>query len=104
MIARLWKGRVKLEDAEEYRAYQQDVGPSGYERIPGNRGIYVLGRVIGDEYEIAMLTFWDSIDSVRHFAGDPVDRAKYYDRDFDYLIDPPETVDHYEIVLVAKPL
>ena len=104
MIVRLWKGRVKAEDAEEYRAYQEEVGPPGYENIPGNRGIYILGRDLGDEYEIAMLTFWDSMDSVRAFAGDPADRAKYYDRDFDYLIDPPETVDHYEIVLEAKPL
>lgn len=102
MIVRLWKGRVAAERAEEYRKYQEEVGPPGYEKVEGNLGIYVLGRSLGEEYEIAMLTFWDSIESIRSFAGDPVDAAKYYEHDFEFLIEPPEKVDHYEVLLAAR--
>ena len=102
MIVRLWKGRVPAERADEYNAYQEEVGPPGYAKVPGNLGVYMIGRTIGDEYEIAMLTFWDSYDSIRAFAGDPIDKAKYYDRDFEFLIDPSETVDHYEVLSSAN--
>jgi len=102
MIVRLWRGRVPRERAEEYTAYQEEVGPPGYAKVPGNLGIYLIGREKGDEYEIAMLTFWDSMDSVRAFAGEPVDKAKYYARDFEFLIDPPEKVEHFEVLSMAN--
>lgn len=98
MIVRLWKGRVPIAKAEEYRRYQEEVGPPNYAKVPGVRQIYMLGRDLGDEYEVAMLTFWDSLEAIRGFAGAPIDRARYYDRDFSFLIDPPETVDHYEVL------
>jgi heme-degrading monooxygenase HmoA len=101
MIVRLWRGRVPTEMAAEYRTYQEDVGPSGYTRIPGNRGVYMLGRDLGDEYEIAMLTLWESWNAIRVFAGDPIDDAKYYERDFEFLVDPPEKVEHFEVLLAA---
>jgi len=103
MIVRLWKGRVPVGRADEYLQYQEEVGPPNYAKVPGVRGIYLLGRELGDEYEVALLTFWDSLDAIRGFAGDPVDRARYYERDFSFLIDPPETVDHYEVLTDGVP-
>jgi heme-degrading monooxygenase HmoA len=94
----MWRGRVPSPKAEEYRAYQEEVGPPGYRKVPGNRGIYMIGRHLGQQYEIAMVTFWESWESIRDFAGDPVDRAKYYDRDLDFLIDPPEKVQHFDVL------
>ena len=102
MIVRLWRGRVPAAKAEEYKAYQEEVGPPGYAAVPGNLGVYMLGRDLGETYEISMLTFWQSWDAIRAFAGEPVDRAKYYDRDFDFLIDPPENVEHFEVLATAN--
>jgi hypothetical protein len=42
------------------------------------------------------------MDSIRAFAGDPVDKAKYYERDFDFLIDPPDKVEHFEVLSMAN--
>ena len=61
-------------------------------------GVYMIGRDLGQQYEIAMVTLWDSWESIENFAGDPVDRAKYYDRDLDFLIDPPEKVEHFDVL------
>ena len=102
MIVRLWRGRVPASKAEDYKAYQLQVGPPGYRKIPGNLGVYMLGRDLGEEYEIAMLSLWESWDAIRAFAGEPVDKAKYYDRDFDYLIDPAETVEHFEVLAAPE--
>jgi hypothetical protein len=102
MIARLWRGRVPVARAEEYRIYQEEVGPPGYRVIVGVRGIYMLGREVDELYEIAMLTFWDSLGAIRAFAGDPIDRARYYDRDFDFLVDPPERVEHFDVLATAN--
>jgi heme-degrading monooxygenase HmoA len=45
-----------------------------------------------------MLTLWDSEDAIRAFAGEPIDKAKYYERDHEFLIDPPEEVEHFEVL------
>jgi len=97
VIVRLWRGRVGAARAEEYRVYQEDVGPPNYRVIPGIRRIYMLGRELGAEYEVAMLTLWESLEAIQAFAGEPVDRARYYERDFDFLIDPPDQVEHFEV-------
>lgn len=104
MIARLWRGRVPVARAEEYRTYQEEVGPPGYRVITGVRRIYMLGREVDELYEIAMLTFWDSLAAVRAFAGDPIDRARYYDRDFQFLVDPPEHVEHFDVLASESPV
>lgn len=104
MIIRLWRGRVAAERAAEYRQYQSEVGPPNYRKIPGNLGVYMMERELGDEVEIAMLTLWESWQAIRAFAGEPVDKAKYYDRDFEFLIDPPENVEHFKVLEVHPPV
>ena len=98
VIMRLWRGRVPLNRAQEYEEYQREVGPPGYRAVPGNRGIFMLGQRHGEQYEIAMLTLWESWEAIRAFAGEPVDKAKYYDRELEFLIDPPEKVEHFEVL------
>ncbi len=103
MIVRIWRGRVPAAKAVEYREYQKEVGPPGYLKVPGNLGVYLLGRELGDEYEVAFLTLWESWEAIRAFAGEPIDRARYYERDFEFLIDPPETVEHFEVLEAHLP-
>lgn len=98
MILRLWKGKVLREVAEEYTDYQYQVGPPGYRDVSGNLAIFMLAREYQSMYEIAMVTLWESWEAIEAFAGKPMDRAVYYDRDFDYLIDPPKRVEHFEVL------
>jgi hypothetical protein len=98
MILRLWRGRVPTAKAAEYLDYQRQVGPPGYRAIPGNLAVYMLGRDLGEHYEVSFLTAWESWEAIRAFAGEPVDRARYYERDMDFLVDPPEVVEHFEVL------
>ena len=45
MIARIWRGAVRAEDAPAYAAYVQQTGIAGYQRTPGNRGAWAMWRV-----------------------------------------------------------
>ncbi len=86
----------------EARRLEAEIGIPGYRAVPGNSGIWLLGRDLGGEYEVAMLTLWESWDAIRAFAGDPVDRANYDEyrrRGLDYLIDAPERVEHFQVLV-----
>jgi hypothetical protein len=47
---------------------------------------------------VMTLSLWESLDSIRAFAGDDLERAKYYDFDPEYLLSLPATVEHWEVL------
>ena len=98
MIARTWHGAVPIERADAYHAYLLDTGVPDYRATPGNRGVTVLRRTDGDVAHFLLITRWDSWDAIRAFAGDDVERARYYPEDDAFLIEKEPTVTHYEIL------
>lgn len=49
LIARIWRGAVRADDAAAYASYIQQAGIEGYQKTPGNRGAEVLRRAEGIE-------------------------------------------------------
>jgi hypothetical protein len=43
------------------------------------------------------MSLWDSMDSIRAFAGDDVERARYYPEDRGFLLELEPHVTHYEV-------
>jgi heme-degrading monooxygenase HmoA len=103
MIARIWRGAVRSEDADAYAAYIGETGLAGYAATAGNRGAWLLRRADGARTEFLTFTLWDSLDSIRSFAGDDVDTAVYYAEDDRYLVERDRTVKHYEVADSAEP-
>jgi len=97
VIARTWRGWTRAEDADDYVAYLRETGMHEYRTTPGNRGAWILRRPQGDRVEFVTLSFWDSMDAVRAFAGDDPERAVFYPDDDRFLVERDETVDHYEL-------
>jgi len=97
MIARTWRGVVRAEDAEAYAEYIRATGIAEYAATPGNRGAYLLYRIAGDRAEVLTISFWDSLDAVRGFAGDDIDRAVFYPEDDRYLVDRDLTANHFVV-------
>ena len=60
--------------------------------------MWVLRKIEGDQAAFTLITLWDSMDAVRRFAGDDVNRAVYYPQDDDYLLWREPNVDHYEVI------
>jgi heme-degrading monooxygenase HmoA len=98
MIARIWRGAVALEDADRYADYLRETGVREYAATPGNLGVHMLRRIEGDRAEFLMLTFWESIDAVRGFAGDAVETAVFYPEDDRFLVDRDLTASHWEVL------
>jgi heme-degrading monooxygenase HmoA len=97
MIARIWRGAVKRDDADEYAQYIRDTGFAEYGRTDGNRGAWMLRRDDGGESEFLTLSMWDSRDAIKAFAGEDIEAAVLYPEDEKYLVGE-STIAHYEVV------
>jgi heme-degrading monooxygenase HmoA len=98
MIARIWRGAVRAEDAAAYAVYVQETGIEGYKRTPGNRGAWLLRSVAGDRAEIVTLSFWESRQAIEAFAGADIEKAVFYPEDDRFLVERDLTVRHYEVI------
>lgn len=98
VIARIWRGMVRREDAAAYAEYIDRTGMAEYRSTPGNRGAWMLRRDDGDRSEIITFSLWDSRESIRAFAGEDIDQAVFYPEDDRFLIERDLSVRHYEIV------
>lgn len=98
MIARMWRGVVRRDDADAYAEYIANTGMAQYRSTPGNQGAWMLRRDNGDRSEIITFSLWDSPESIRAFAGDDIDQAVFYPEDDHFLIERDLTVRHYEVV------
>jgi len=97
MIARLWHGRVPSSKAEAYRAFLNARAIPDYRSIPGNLSVHVLERREDDVTHFITLTFWESLDAIRKFAGEDLERAKYYPEDAGFLLEFEPGVVHYDV-------
>jgi len=98
LIARTWIGVTPAEKAGAYWEYLQKTGLPGYRATPGFRGITVLRKVAEAQAEFTLTTLWDSMEAIRAFAGDEVDKARYYPEDSEFLLDLPPFVEHREVL------
>jgi heme-degrading monooxygenase HmoA len=97
MIARMWHGRVMTVKAQAYREFLNARAIPDYRSVEGNLSVHILERPEGDVTHFITLTFWRDIDSIKAFAGEEVETAKYYPEDADYLLEFEPTVVHYEV-------
>jgi heme-degrading monooxygenase HmoA len=96
MIARIWHGRTKASDADTYRQYVIDTGMEGYRSTNGNIAAQIWQQREGDITHIYTLSWWDSYESIKAFAGEDYQMAKYYEKDKNYLLEFEPHVQHYE--------
>jgi heme-degrading monooxygenase HmoA len=98
MIVRMWHGRVLTSKADAYAEFTIGRAIPDYRSVKGNISAHVLRREEGEVTHFITLTFWDSLESIRGFAGENVELAKYYPEDKEYLLEFEPTVVHYEVV------
>lgn len=98
MIVRMWHGRVTTSKANAYREFVNARAIPDYRSVEGNISVHILERQEGDVTHFITLTFWKDLDSIRGFAGEQVESAKYYPEDKDFLLEFEPTVVHYEVV------
>jgi heme-degrading monooxygenase HmoA len=95
-ITRIWHGVTNAIHADEYLKYVEDTGMKEYRRIKGNLSAKLLRSIDGNQCHFLTVTEWDSYESIKKFAGDDYQKAKYYEEDGKYLLEFEEHVVHYE--------
>lgn len=75
MIARTWRGRATKDNAAAYEKHFTTTVAQNLAGIEGNIGAFLLRRTVQGEIEFLAVTLWDSIDTIRQFAGHDVEVA-----------------------------
>jgi heme-degrading monooxygenase HmoA len=90
------------EKADEYLEYLNRTGIPDYLATSGNRGAFVLRRLDGERAHFLTISLWDSLESIKRFAGEDYERARYYPEDEKFLLEFEPTVEHYEYYANTK--
>jgi heme-degrading monooxygenase HmoA len=77
MISRIWHGWTTPPNADAYESLLKNEIFIGIQnrRISGYRGIQLFRRMLQDEVEFVTVMWFDSIDSIRAFAGEDYEVA-----------------------------
>ncbi len=96
LVARTWFGRTRKELADEYLRYNYENGILEVEKKPGCLGMQQFRKIRGDVAEFTTISYWDSMEAMEAAHGD-VRRASHLEKDPDYLLELPESVEVSEL-------
>lgn len=89
-IARVWRGRTRPEVADEYEAYNYEVGIRPL--IEKAMGVQTFREDREDAVEFVTISYWRDVDAMAAFTGSDPDAIHHLDRDPEYLIELPRSV------------
>lgn len=98
MIERVWSARTTRQGAVQYADHFKRVVVPALTVLDGYRGARLLERELDGGIEVVVVTRWYSLDAIRAFAGQELDRA-VVDPDAAVLFsDFDRKVRHYGVV------
>ena len=99
MIARVWHGYTKPENASVYEIMLKEEILLGIKKrnICGFIDIQLLIRKLKDEVEFIIVMRFDSLNAVKEFAGNDYEKAVIYEDAKPLLLRYDERSQHYEI-------
>jgi heme-degrading monooxygenase HmoA len=90
MVARIWRGRVKRERADEYEAYNYEAGIKPL--IAKALAVQTFRENRENETEFVTISYWESLESMGRFTGGDPSRIHHLERDREFLIELPKSV------------
>ena len=96
-IMRLWHGEVSIEKADEYEKFMIEKAAPDYGSVDGLLKLYFQRRNENKTAHFLLVTIWDSLESIKRFAGAEPEIAKYYPEDDEFLLEKEKTSSMYEI-------
>ena len=89
-IARVWRGRVRRERADEYEAYNHEAGIKPLIEIA--LAVQTFREDRGDESEFVTISYWESVEAMGRFTGSDPTRVHHLERDEEFLVELPKEV------------
>lgn len=104
MILRERRAEIRRSERDAYVACVRDTGLAGDAATPGNLGCAIAVRGLDAERsEIVTYSYWTSLEAFAAFAGEPIDRARYFPMDDKYLLTRPDKVVHDDLPAAGLP-
>lgn len=101
MIARHWRGWTRPEDADAYESLLRETVLPHIRNIEGHRGAWLLRSDGPEECEFVVVNFFDSLESVKRFAG-PEYQVAVFEPEAQRLLSRIEPLaHHYEVCLMS---
>ena len=97
MIVRMWHGRVDSSKSDEYAEFMKQRAAPDYSSVDGLQKLLFLRTDEKDVTHFLLVTYWDSMESVKRFAGEEPEKAKYYPEDDQFLLEKEELSALYEV-------
>ena len=98
MIARIWKARATSERVREYADYLKSTVVPELSAIHGYEGVSLLQREQNGAVEVTVVTWWESLEAIRAFAGEAIETAVVHDSAARMLIDFDRSVEHHQVI------
>jgi heme-degrading monooxygenase HmoA len=93
----MWHGRVDSSKSDEYAEFMKQRAAPDYRSVDGLQKLLFLRKNEKDVAHFLLVTYWDSMESVKKFAGEQPEKAKYYPEDDQFLLEKEELSALYEV-------
>jgi heme-degrading monooxygenase HmoA len=103
MIARIWRGRAEKADADAYQSHVTKTVFPSLKQVAGHRSAWLLRREVDGLVEFLAVTHWESLDSIRSFAGRDIDKAVVEPEARAVLAEFDDFASHYEVAFDSDP-
>lgn len=94
-IARIWRGRTMRARADEYASYLYEHGIKPLEEKA--LGVQQFREDRADDSEFVTISYWESVEAMSRFAGKDPRRIHHLERDPEFLIELPQSVQVLDI-------
>jgi hypothetical protein len=95
-IARIWRGRTRRVDADAYEPYLLESGIKPLQEKALGAQLFREDRE--SETEFVTISYWESVAAMSRFTGGDPNRIHHLDRDAEFLIELPRSVQVLRIV------
>jgi heme-degrading monooxygenase HmoA len=95
-IARIWRGRTRRERADEYEAYNYEVGIKPL--MEKALAVQTFREDRDEESEFMTISYWASVDAMSVFTGDDPTQIHHLPRDKEFLIELPDRVEIFRLL------
>ena len=102
MISRHWTGLVKKDREHEYIDHLQNDTFKKLFEIDGFINATILKRDLGEGIEFLIITQWDSLESIKKFAGENYEDAVVPKIAQEMMIRYENRAKHYEVKFKTK--
>lgn len=97
-MARYWSARMSRENAPKYADHLAKGVLPELKKINGYKSGTLWQREVSEEIEVVVITYWESLASIRAFAGEDLETAVVTDKAAALLTEYDRRVRHYDVL------